>query len=195
MSDVIAAALIAAGASTIVAAVGYVVTYRVAKLSVFTEDARLRHEAQLEQTRLEIDARAIRRADYLKLLDHIEALDLMTSDDTEPPTREAFADWLIAFRQRTTAARLLESPQVADARRELSKVIDKLAERMQRFPPTAPFEDRLGYPYVELREQLYRTGRALSQAMRDDLGLSAGEETPARQEAPDTGGDARGTEA
>jgi hypothetical protein len=112
MSDVIAAALIAAGASTIVAVVGYAVTYRVAKLSSFTEEARLKHEGQLEQIRLEIDARATRRDDYLKLLDHIEALDMVTSNYTEPPTREAFADWLTAFRQCNTAARLLESPQV-----------------------------------------------------------------------------------
>ena len=138
---------------------------------------------------------ATRRADYLKLLDHIEALDLMTSDYTEPPTPEAWADWLTGLRQRSTAARLLESPQVAEARGELSKVIEKLAKRMERFPPEAPFEDRLGYPYVEMREEFERTGTALSRAMREDLGLSSGEETPAREPAPEEGGDARGIEA
>ena len=195
MSDVLAAALIAGGFSTIVAVVASVVTYKVAKLSSFTEEARLRHEAQLEETRLEIDARATRRADYLKLLDHIEALDLMTSDYTEPPTREAYADWLATFRQRHTAVRLLESPEVEEARRELSKVIDVLAERMERFPPEAPFDDRLGYPYVEMREEFQRTGNALSQAMRNDLGLSSSSETQLVEETPEEGGEARGLEA
>jgi len=48
---VLAAALIGGGFSTIVAVVASVVTYKVAKLSSFTGEARLRHEAQLEETR------------------------------------------------------------------------------------------------------------------------------------------------
>jgi hypothetical protein len=60
MSDIIWAALIGGGFSTVVAVAGSFATYKVAKLSSLTEDARLRQEARASQTQLEHEARANR---------------------------------------------------------------------------------------------------------------------------------------
>jgi len=158
MSDVIWAASIAGGVSV----VGNFVTLGVAHVTTRTDAARLAEES-----------RRTRREAYHALLVHLEQLDTMTSGYTDPPAPDQFADWLGGFRERQAAVRLLESPAILKARKEFGKLLDELSERMQEMDPNASFEDRLGVPYVEMRPRFNDAGRALSDAMRQDLGLSS----------------------
>jgi hypothetical protein len=158
MSDVIAAALIAGCVSVI----GNFVTLGVARITTATERGRLEEEG-----------RTARREAYLAFLNQLEELDLFASGYTDPPSYEAFSTWLVAFRSHSATVSLVESPSVNEARRDVLVLVDDLGERMGKYPPNAAFEDRLGEPYVEMRDRFSAAGTALQRAMRDDLGLSS----------------------
>ena len=167
MSDVVAAALIAAG----VGVIGYVATVVVA---LITTGRQTKADAdRLRDEHREADRR-VRRDAYARMLVAIEALDLLTSRYTDPPTRETFDAWLRDFRAATIDVRLVESPKVVTARRDMGDLIDTVAdEAMRRLERGEPMEDAIGIPYLELRVDLASAGRALGNAMRDDLAFMA----------------------
>jgi hypothetical protein len=71
--------------------------------------------------------------------------------------------------------RLVETPAVRQARRGVNAIIDEInAPAEDAIFRGSPIRDALGTPYVANRDQLLAAGRALADAMRDDLGFPPG---------------------
>jgi hypothetical protein len=150
------------------------VAHEQAAVAIQAEQARHDSEmARLGREHLQAD-RQVRRDAYANWLTAIERFDTFTSDYTPPPTREALAEWLATFRRTMVHVRLVESPAVKAARRQMDNVFNALQPKIEAaLDAGAPMEDALGYPYVEMRPQFSQAGRALGDAMHDDLAYAA----------------------
>ena len=70
--------------------------------------------------------------------------------------------------------RLVESPAVKAARRQMDDVFNELQPKIEAaLDAGAPMENALGYHYVEMRPQFAEAGRALGNAMHADLAYAA----------------------
>jgi hypothetical protein len=171
---VVLVALISNAVTLFVARRNAATTERVAQqqASVTIEAERTRHDsemARLERDHLEA-YRQVRREAYANWLATIEQFDTFTNDYTPAPTREALAEWLVNFRRSMIHVRLVESPAVRAARREMDAVFNQLQPKIEAaLDAGAPMEDALGFPYVEMRPQFAEAGRALGDAMHADL--------------------------
>lgn len=167
MSDVVAAALIAAS----IGVIGNGLTPFVA-LTATARQSRADADRLRDEHR-EADRR-VRRDAYARLLVALERLDLLTSAYTPPPTVVAYEEWLQEFRAAGVGVRLVESQAVGEARRAVARVLDALVgEVMRRTDAGQAMEDALGIPYVATRPAMHAAGRELGNAMRSDLAFAA----------------------
>jgi hypothetical protein len=166
MSDILWAAIIAVAGSSITGAIAYFASIRTASEQTRRERARLRDEHR------ESDRRA-RRDVYVQYLACVERLDATISMYARPVEREQWETWLYDFRAAQVAVRVVESPAVRDARRELGGMLEQLAPEVERRADAGqPMQDALGIPYMEMRSRLAKAGGRLGDAMRDDLAFA-----------------------
>jgi hypothetical protein len=167
MSDVVAIALITGGLGLAASGITAFVSIKTGAQQRRAERDRLHDEHR------EADRRT-RRDAYARLLTAIEQLDMLVSAYTPPPTLDGFREFLADFRAAGVAVRLVESPAVHDARAAFGQVLDGVAVKvMDNVEKNVPMIDALGVPYVQARDEMLRTGRALGNAMADDLAYAA----------------------
>ncbi len=167
MSDVVAAALIAAGVGVIGNAVTFAVAITTTARQTKADADRLRAEHREDDRRLRRDA-------YARLLNALERLDAMNSAYIPAPTLDALEAWLMEFRAASVGVQLVASPEVAEARKAIADVLDSLTQEvMERTEMGQPMNMALGVPYVQTRPRLNEVGKALGKAMREDLAYHA----------------------
>lgn len=167
VSDVVAAALIAASVGVIGNALTAFVALTTTARHTRADAARLRDEHR------EADRR-VRRDAYQRLLVTLESLDLLSSHYTAAPTREDFERWLRDSRAAGVGVQLVESSEVRAARKRVGELLDDLAnEVMHRIEAGQSIEVALGHSYIKMRPAMNERGRALGDAMRDDLAFVA----------------------
>lgn len=167
VSDVIWATGIAVAGSAITGVIALAGTRFAAIESTRREAQSLRAEHR------EAD-RQVRREAYAGFLANIEELDTLTSVLTPDPTLDSWTGWLWRHRTAGVALRLVESPEVREARQGWARVLGKLTPQvMAGFHNGLTITDALGVPYVAAQSEFAAAGKALADAMAADLGYLA----------------------
>lgn len=160
INPTVSAALIAAG----IAIAGNITVVLVSRYS-----SRKSVEADLRRLQTEYDEadRQVRRDAYGDLMRALERLDALVSVYTVNLTMDMIEEWLHQYREANLTVRLIESPLVGDARRNVSKVLDALSAELERRQGVVP--DKFAGTYTDFRDQMLSAGTAMANAMRDDL--------------------------
>src|SRR4051794_27846210 len=165
MSDVVAAAVIAALLGIAGNGVTAFVTLRVTARQTRADADRLFAE------HAEADRRGRREA-YAQMLNVLERLDLMFSTYAIESSTEDLDAWLREFRAAAVAVSLVESEVISTRRAELARLLDRLALDIdRRVQAESSMAEAFAVSYVAVHDDFTAAGHALGRAMRDDLGF------------------------